>query len=239
MSGGGAILDVVIPVMNKPALATVVRHYLGLGQEVVGRMIVADGDPTDRNSMEASAAIQLTRGRHLGVVLKPFNKSRCINVGVSHSDAPYILICDADVMVDPASLIEMLTEARSGKVVSLASVIESSDGSTREGPGIVCLNRRVFIELDGYDGAYLGWGMEDRDFLWRAQAFGPGVVSVGTGTHLSHDDEERTRNYHVERAASREANLERLNAKREMCAATGSYSWDVREIKSQIIVNAQ
>jgi glycosyltransferase involved in cell wall biosynthesis len=238
VSSAGAILDVVIPVMNKPALPTVVRHYLSLGQDVV-RVIVSDGDPADRNSMEASAALQLARGRHLGVVLQPFNKSRCINIGVSHSDAEFVLICDADVMVDSASLIEMLEEARSGKVVSLASVVESSNGSTRDGPGIVCLNRSVFIELDGYDGAYLGWGMEDRDFLWRAQAFGPGVVSVGTGTHLSHDDDERTRNYHIQRATSREANLERLNAKREMCSAKGSYSRDVWEIKPQLIVGAQ
>ncbi len=56
----------------------------------------------------------------------------------------------------------------------------------RSGPGIVCLARTQFLEVEGYNGSLVGYGWEDIDLLLRIGLVTGGVaIGVGSGVHKS------------------------------------------------------
>ena len=75
-------------------------------------------------------------------------------------------------------------------------VEESETGEQRSGPGICLLERFVYEKIRGYSSDFVGWGMEDMDFLRRIRDIDGKVESISSGIHITHCDIDRTRNYH-------------------------------------------
>jgi hypothetical protein len=182
---------------------------------------------------------------HLKVVIEGetyFNKSRAINLGVALSEARYIIVCDADVLINVETLsswAQTFLDQPSADIALMPNqMVETADGRTRAAPGIVAFMAQSFVAVEGYSSEFIGWGFEDRDFLWRLDRAGIQVINVGSAAHISHGELERTQNYPpadgggpvdalTARLKMRERNLLLFAARKEKQITTGSLFEDL------------
>jgi hypothetical protein len=186
--------------MRKPMLRQVLQHYCALMPELIERIVLVDYD--EQFSIAHDLYEPLAHVQHLKVVVSDeryFNKSRAINLGVALSGARYIVVCDADVTIPAAALVTwarlLATDDHTRRALTPVHMIETATGLPRPAPGIVAFEVGEFLAVQGYSSEFIGWGFEDRDFLWRLAQAGVEVSERGYASHISHDELERTRNY--------------------------------------------
>lgn len=85
---------------------------------------------------------------------------------------------------------------RNGRRLEIVDNEEDAEDGTRQAPGLLCVRRSDFENVEGYNGGFEGWGWEDQDMIARL-TLGGGLrrVQHGVVTHLSHDDAARTRHH--------------------------------------------
>jgi predicted glycosyltransferase involved in capsule biosynthesis len=202
--------------------------------KLLDKVIVADFSPPafiPEEQRERNAEKPVTK--HISISgHRYFNKSIALNIGFQFTSAELVAVCDADVLLDETFFSEAVTLFEQRRTTKLALtpeyVKESSDGKVRPAPGICLLHKTTFLELDGYCSAYRGWGLEDRDFLSRLALAGVEVREVSWGTHLSHDNEERTKNYYsTSLAEMRQKNWELFCSRAENAVLTGTLTADI------------
>jgi glycosyltransferase involved in cell wall biosynthesis len=182
-------LSIVIPSRNAGAkLGRQLRALLGQnGLSDAWEIIVADNGSTDDTVEHISSFSGWTIPiRHVDAGAEPgINRAR--NRGVLASRGRFVLICDADDIVEDGWLRSMWTALadgadlvggylrllpRSGRETDEAVVSAPSSRFMRSPIGANCGFRRVvFDELGGFDEAFAGGG-DDKDFFWRAQLRG-------------------------------------------------------------------
>lgn len=146
----------------------------------------------------------------------PFNRSAAINRASIRAGAwDVALILDADVVVDPAAVRSaVLLADASGQITwpfdrfagldrTMSSRVRSGYSGSWE-PGVahemlhtassaVCVPRRLWDRVGGFDEAFIGWGFEDVAFSLACQAIGGGHHRIaGTVYHLWHPPAEAT-----------------------------------------------
>ncbi|WDE05710.1 glycosyltransferase family 2 protein [Thalassomonas viridans] len=196
------MIDVIIPATNKPEVHQVLQHLLNL-DEAFNQVIIVDFDKS-APSLNAAQVNQFGSALRLQYVFvngqKYFNKSIAINTGFDLVESDYVLICDADVLLDKdfftLAKCYWREHAQAQVMFSPRYVAESATGETRPGPGICLLKSADFARIAGYSSDYIGWGMEDMDFLKRLEYAGIRQELIAHAIHLSHSDEVRTRNYY-------------------------------------------
>lgn len=233
----------VIPVMRKPALRQSLQYYARLVPDLVERIVVVDYDYafSQRHGLYKLPA----KVPHLKVVIEGetyFNKSRAINLGVTLSEARYVIGCDADVLIEVetiSSWAQTFLDQPSADIALMPNqMVEIADGRRRAAPGIVAFTAQSFIAVEGYSSEFIGWGFEDRDFLWRLDRAGVQVINMGSADHISHGESERTQNYPpadgggpvdalTTRLKMRERNLLLFAARKEKQITTGSLFEDL------------
>jgi hypothetical protein len=233
----------VIPVMRKPMLKQSLQYYCDLMPDLISNIVVVDYDYAF--SKRHNLYKPLSRVKHLSAVIEAetyFNKSRAINLGVALSEASYIIGCDADVLINIATLsswAQTFLDRPSARIaLTPTHMVETADGLIRDAPGIVALAARSFLAVQGYSSEFLGWGFEDRDFLWRLNQVGIQVIKTGVADHISHSEIERTQNYPLAdgvkgvdaltaRLTMRQRNLVRFAARKDARITTGSLFVDL------------
>ncbi|MBQ4845063.1 glycosyltransferase family 2 protein [Pseudoalteromonas sp. MMG005] len=196
------MMDIIIPATNKPELEKTLLHLTSLGERI-GNVIVVDFDKETPSLPEHKIEMlrKLVDIKYIFVNgLEYFNKSIAINVGFDFVSSEYILLCDADVLLDKSffTISKCYWQALDAKpaVFSPQYVVESDNGQMRKGPGICFLKYEHFKAIEGYSADFTGWGMEDVDFLQRLEYVGVEKKLISHAIHLSHSDDARTRNYH-------------------------------------------
>jgi hypothetical protein len=190
----------VIPVMRKPMLRQALQYYAELVPDLIERIVVVDYDYAF--SQHRGLYTPLAKVPHLKVVIEGetyFNKSRAINLGVALAEASHIIGCDADVLINVAAISSwaqtFCAPPSAGIALMPTHMVETADGRNRDAPGIVAFMACNFIVVEGYSNEFIGWGFEDRDFLWRLSQAGIQVIKTGAAVHISHGELERTQNY--------------------------------------------
>lgn len=200
--------DLIIPVMRKDSLPEILLYYDSAPSSLVSRVLVIDFDWC-HTQVQIQGICLSDKVEIYSRAEEYFNKSRAINFGVSLSNSTRVLVCDADVRVSLETLTFLASQVQNNSAFALKEVIESSDGSRRRGLGIIALSTSDFKKIHGHNGEFEGWGYEDVDFIRRLKTNGIAVEEVGYGTHLSHSDHERTRNYATtNKLASKKLNQE-------------------------------
>jgi hypothetical protein len=233
----------VIPVMRKLTLGRSLQYYADLSPDLIERVVVIDYDYVF--SQHHGLYKLPAKVPHLKVVIEGetyFNKSRAINLGVALSEARHVIVCDADVLIDVetiASWAQTFLDRPTADIALMPNrMVETADGRTRAAPGIVAFTAQSFIAVEGYSSEFIGWGFEDRDFLWRLDRAGIRVINMGSAAHISHGELERTQNYPpadgggqvdalTARLKMRERNLLLFAARKEKRVATGSLFEDL------------
>lgn len=228
-------ITVLIPTMGKPSLGACLRHYL-IHPNVVS-VIVVDF------AVELSEALGCYSGLGGKVSIvevigqKHFNKSAAINLGFAEVQTDRLIVCDADVIIEPSTVTEWAITKTPEHLISLERVIESDGSGTRPGPGICCCATADFSRLGGYSSDYIGWGFEDHDFISRAQILGIAHICSGVGTHLSHSDAERTRYYYSQdKQLMREVNKSRFETRDRQGLVLGTLFSDQKKYRHKLRV---
>lgn len=190
--------DVVIPATGKPVVNRTVQHLSAL-EVGIGTIVIVDFDPSEP-SLQPALVFGDTQIQTVFVTCQRFfNKSIAINVGFHFTRSSVIVMCDADVLLEASFFQEAarhyLCQPDSRKAFSPCFVQESVCGTRRPAPGIVALNRQHYLAVEGYCSEFIGWGMEDMDFLRRLRAADILLENISSGIHLSHPDTDRVRNY--------------------------------------------
>ncbi|MEM7801193.1 MAG: galactosyltransferase-related protein [Chloroflexota bacterium] len=205
--------SLIIPLMRKSSIQRTVDYYASLPDETLSEIILVDFDHpyTQANGLQRPldrVRVIEVKGHHF------FNKSIALNIGCHFAKWDRLIVCDADVLIRKETLISWMSIDHNDDICKyLGVVIESETAERRKGFGICTFSKRCFHRIGGYDSRYLGWGFEDRDYLERLRLSGVTVIEDGEGIHLTHSDEERTRNYHSDdKLQMRQKNLVRYDA---------------------------
>jgi glycosyltransferase involved in cell wall biosynthesis len=181
-------LSVVIPCRNGAATLGTQLRALVL-QQAAGEweIIVADNGSTDGTANVVSSFISSVVPIRMVDASRAQGINHARNEGVRAARGRYILLCDADDIVDPGWLLAMraafaggadlvggsLRRARGRKVAdTLDTGIQNGLGFLPWPYGANCgFTRRVWDGLEGFDESYV-FGGEETEFFWRAQLRG-------------------------------------------------------------------
>jgi predicted glycosyltransferase involved in capsule biosynthesis len=150
-------------------------------------VIVVDYDCPDRTKEWVAA--HFPQVRLVTVTEQPyFNLSRARNVGAKQGSASSLVFCDADQLLAPSFSSRVLTMIGPGTYLRTLH-------DMRWGP--VACEAKAFWALGGYDDAFQGWGVEDRDLIERFDRSGlrEVVESAPLVESIRHNNEERSAHY--------------------------------------------
>lgn len=228
--------DIIIPVMNKSSFPELCRHYREL-TKYFHQLIVVDFDIACEYSKCGRRLLTQTHHKYIAVTNgQTFNKSAALNIGFGCSASPFVLFCDADVLITKETLEEFQIQAERNTALSLGYVIEEKDGSVRHAPGIILCHRDDFGDINGFDSGMVGWGAEDLDFQNRLKNTNVSLKQVGFGVHITHDEEERVRNYDGKnRTLTRNKNFDRMMEKLQKSELDGTLDKDITSYTYEIL----
>jgi predicted glycosyltransferase involved in capsule biosynthesis len=181
------------------------------------------GTWAERNYQEYVQRAVLTVVRVTGKRI--FSKSAAFNAGAHaavESSANWLLFMDADCLLD--------TKPATGFAAWLSANLEprhfyvfEPSVEKKDLYGAVAVQAGDYVQSQGYDESFLGYGMEDMDFRLRLALRWElpfGLIPVRLATPIAHSDRERTRFYHQrDPKVSNRANFEIV--KRHVKAWTG------------------
>lgn len=119
---------------------------------------------------------------------EPFNRAKLLNIGfdILKNDAEYFCFHDIDML--PVSK-ECDYSFKTG-VVRLSHYVSQFNFKPRpkgELGGVILIDKKSFVDANGYSNNYKGWGVEDNDFSERCQLSGiPFGESRGRFMSLGH-----------------------------------------------------
>jgi predicted glycosyltransferase involved in capsule biosynthesis len=220
--------------MNKASFPEFMSHYKSIENELIKQLVVIDFDIEYSRKIDSFKEIDNDKDIVVDVKgEKWFNKSFAINIGASLASLENIIICDADVLISRETLenwARMIDLTQ--QIISPEYLLETLNSKRRSAPGICCLKKSAFLQVDGYSSRYIGWGFEDHDFIFRLKRNNFQVYLNGWGYHITHDDFERTRNYYSQnKAEMRSKNLSLFEARCKSSNSSGSYYLDVNSCK--------
>lgn len=128
---------------------------------------------------------------------KPFRLAQTVNRAIRRATADILILHAADT-ITPYRQMEVAVElaaAEPGMVFAYTDYVRLTEDGRRgqvlkEPPAHACMaiRKECWDELGGYDEAYIGWGMEDRDFNRRAEELWPSRRVPGELVHFWHGD---------------------------------------------------
>jgi glycosyltransferase involved in cell wall biosynthesis len=181
-------LSVVIPCRNAAAtLETQLRALEMQRAEGDWEIIVADNGSTDGTSDVVSAFVSAVAPIRIVDASRTLGINHARNEGVRDAEGQYILLCDADDVVDPGWVSAMRAAFAAGadlvggrmRRARGGNVADALDSGIQDGLeflpwpyGANCgFTRRVWDDLGGFDESYV-FGGEETEFFWRAQLRG-------------------------------------------------------------------
>ena len=115
-------------------------------------------------------AANFPQARVVAVTHAPlFNLSRARNLGAREARADWIVFCDADNLLAPSFAVELFARVSPGAY--LRTLRETRRGTRTHNVPLAC-EATTFRSLGGYDDAFQGWGVEDREFVDRLNRSG-------------------------------------------------------------------
>jgi glycosyltransferase involved in cell wall biosynthesis len=93
-----------------------------------------------------------------------FNLSRARNVGAAEARTDWIVFCDADNLLAPTFSAELFNRVSPGTYLRMLR--DTRWGPRRHNVPLAC-ETAMFWSVGGYDDAFDGWGVEDREFVDR------------------------------------------------------------------------
>jgi glycosyltransferase involved in cell wall biosynthesis len=127
------------------------------------QVIVVDYDCPDNTGAWVMA--NFPEVRVVSVTDSPyFNLSRSRNVGAAEARAGWIVFCDADNLLAPSFSAELFNRVSPGTYVRILR--DTRFGPMRHNVPLAC-ETATFWSVGGYDDAFDGWGVEDREFVDR------------------------------------------------------------------------
>jgi glycosyltransferase involved in cell wall biosynthesis len=220
--------------MNPPKLSIVVPckgrlQYLRRSlptfiEQSESEVIVVDGDCPDKTggwvttNFPAVRVVALTGAPY-------FNLSRARNVGAREARASWILFCDADNLLASSYSAELFSRVSPGSF--LRTLRETRFGIRTHNVPLAC-ETHTFWSLGGFDDAFQGWGVEDREFVDRLTR--SGIREVLFPAHLvatlPHGNAERSGFYEHEMEVSMAINNYYCQIKQRYFETTGRWFSD-------------
>lgn len=136
----------------------------------------------------------------------PWSRSAALNIGIGNCTTPWILACDADLLVDPALFATWLhyrsecgddavylSEALKLPPLDFPPELNFAQLRTLATHGRIHENRSIAVQffskrlaekLHGFNLAYFGWGSEAEDLNFRAELHGARLVWMPAGRVL-------------------------------------------------------
>ena len=156
-------------------------------------VIVVDYDCPDRTKDWVAAHFPTVRVA-LVTDAPIFNLSRARNVGARLARAPWLAFCDADNLLPPSFVSELLPQMVPGSY--LRTLRNTPFGPKKKWIPLIC-EAAAFWAVGGYDDAIRGWGPEDQELIDRLDRSG---IKEGHGTAalvetLPHNDAVRSTYY--------------------------------------------
>ncbi len=161
--------------------------------QVDSEVIVVDYDCPDR--AKDWIASNFPSVRVAAVTDAPIlNLSRARNIGAELARAPWLVFCDADMLLDPSFLLEMRKIVAPGAY--LRPYQDTPAGSRTLQFPLLC-ETAAFRAVGGYDDAFRGWGGADREYVRRLDRHGLREVLYPAARveTLQHSNEARSSHY--------------------------------------------
>ncbi|WP_335965069.1 galactosyltransferase-related protein [Galbibacter sp. PAP.153] len=225
------MINIIIPTKKKQCLKETLEHFSKYFPSEKGKIILVIDLDDDENIASLCNSLDI---HYVGFYSEKFNKSLALNIGISKivklvHENDSLLICDADVTLSTKTISLFKKHSH----IILDKVIETKDNSSRDAYGIIKCPLKDLLEVNGYDSNFRGWGFEDHDVIWRISQLGRTFIRLGIGKHKSHDDIERTRNYHSNnRLLMREENKRYFEKKKKNKTLIGTLIQDTQILKS-------
>jgi glycosyltransferase involved in cell wall biosynthesis len=225
---------VAFPRMSHPRLSIVVPckarlHYLRRSLPTFiaqpdSEVIVVDYDCPDNT--RAWVTENFPAARVAAITDAPyFNLSRARNVGAREARASWILFCDADNLLAPSYSEELFNRVSPGTFLRMLR--ETRSGTRPHNVPLAC-ETQTFWSLGGFDDAFQGWGVEDREFVDRLTR--SGIREVLCPAHLvdtlRHGNAERSGFYEHEMEVSMAVNNYYCQVKQRYFETTGRWFTD-------------
>jgi glycosyltransferase involved in cell wall biosynthesis len=214
------MIDVIIPVKDRPEIETCVQSLVQLPQ--IDRIFICDGGSTICRDV-LTALQPWPNVQILQLPIAGFNKSYLLNQGIMRTSAELVLISDADIVWNELTLqqlqqsvysiddsicsVQQVEETNPGTVAlkrdrytyritqdgdsAILDIQPATEQNHRPGCGLLLARRTTLLKLGGYKELFQGWGWEDQDLLIRAQLLNITVETAGQVLHLSHQDDQR------------------------------------------------
>ncbi|MGB3265260.1 MAG: glycosyltransferase family 2 protein [Microcoleus sp.] len=120
------MLQVIIPVKNRPEIGDCVRSLLG--SFPVTKIIICDGGTTEVQCLIALHELaQLKQIEWFKYPQSNFNKSQLINQGILRATAEYLLISDADIIWNQPAILQLLYSVLSPSSLKLLSIEKAAE----------------------------------------------------------------------------------------------------------------
>ncbi|MEG4589814.1 glycosyltransferase family 2 protein [Microcoleus sp. MOSTC5] len=155
MSGINIVLQVIIPVKNRPEIVDCVRSLLAVGYPVT-KIIICDGGTAESKCLTVLQDLaNLSQVEWFKYPQSDFNKSQLINQGILQASSEYLLISDADIIWNRQGILQLLfsiLEPSALELLSLKNRIElvkclpktsSLSGVSNSKKEIICYVRTV------------------------------------------------------------------------------------------------
>jgi glycosyltransferase involved in cell wall biosynthesis len=217
--------------MVKPRLSIVVPckgrlHYLRRSlptfiAQADSEVVVVDYDCPDKTQDWVAASFP--QARVVAITDAPyFNLSRARNIGAREVCADWIVFCDADNLLAPSFSEELFKRVSPGSY--LRTLRATRFGIMTHNVPLAC-ETATFRSVGGYDDAFDGWGVEDREFIDRLNRSGIRDV-VGPADlvdTLRHGNAERTSFYEHQIEVSMAINNYYCHIKQRYFETTGRW----------------
>src|SRR5215831_20584687 len=215
-------LSIVVPC--KARLQYLRRSLPTFVEQSESEVIVVDYDCPDNTG--GWVTTNFPAARVVAVTDVPyFNLSHARNVGAREARASWILFCDADNLLASSYSAELFSRVSPGSF--LRTLRETRFGIRPHNVPLAC-EAQTFWSLGGFDDAFQGWGVEDREFVDRLTRSGIREVLCPANLvdTLRHGNAERSGFYEHEMEVSMAINNYYCEIKQRYFETTGRWFSD-------------